>query len=174
MNTSNDPTASLAEAENESVDPAIVRAEAKRQRTFRRWIIGIGVCLVALVVIRLIWGFVADWRLNAEIEKYRAAGEPLLLEDFVPPLGVKGEENAAIAYNRALVTLVTNTSTKLSFREFCDYWHASSTTFPGDAQTILDANKESLSLIRQARDMPKVDWAFRFISPTINSGLSHL
>lgn len=174
MNTSSDPTAFLAESENESVDPTIVQAEAQRRRTFRRWVFGIGACLVALVVVRLIWGFVADWRLNAEIEKYRAAGEPLLLEDFVPPFGVKDEENAAVAYRRATAALVTNTSTKLSLGDLCRYGPNTSIDFPDDAQTILEANRESLSLIRQARDMPKVDWGYHFTGPTFNRWATHL
>ena len=53
-----------------------------------------GCLLVALVALRLWWGWEANRRLQAEIDNYIAAGEPIYPEDFDPE-PIPDELNAA-------------------------------------------------------------------------------
>src|SRR3989304_269656 len=54
-----------------------------------------GILLVVLFALRLGWGWEANRRLQAEIDKIIAAGEPIYPEDFDPKEDIPDEQNAA-------------------------------------------------------------------------------
>ena len=69
----------------------------KRYRWLKRLMILCGALLVGLVLLRWWWGFEANRRLQAQIEQYRAAGQPVYVSEFDAELdAVPDEENAAL------------------------------------------------------------------------------
>lgn len=50
----------------------------------KRIVLAYALLFVALLILRLWWGHVAHNRLETEIAKYKAAGEPIEPEDFDP------------------------------------------------------------------------------------------
>jgi hypothetical protein len=145
----------------------VAAAEARRQRTFRRWIAGVALCVLALIGVRLWWGLVAGRRLQAEIDRYHAAGEPILVADYSPPPDVPDEQNAALLYSQAWTALVRDLDTALAFDDAISYRLACE-VYPDDVRKIVRANAEALKLMRQARDLPNADWGVRFTSPLIH------
>ena len=119
--------------------------------------------VLALVGARLWWGHVADARLQAAIAKYRAAGQPVLVQDFVtPPLAPS--ENAALLLKQAMATVawapdVTNLISELRER----------TAIPPSAQRFLSQTGPGRTLIRQARSLSSADWGFTPTSPVIST-----
>ena len=75
-----------------------------------------GVLLVLLGAMRWYWGWEADRRLQAEIDRIRAAGEPIFPEDFDPPEPVPDEDNAALALIRAANALTVPPDFQLTIR----------------------------------------------------------
>ncbi|MBU0617471.1 MAG: hypothetical protein KKI02_07125, partial [Planctomycetes bacterium] len=60
----------------------------------KRILLAVGVLILALSALRWWWGCEAERRLQAKIDEYRAAGQPVTIEDFqFPP--VPDEDNAA-------------------------------------------------------------------------------
>ncbi len=101
--------------------------------------------LVALCMLRGWWGREADKRLAAEIDRIKARGEPLFLEDFaVAP--VPDEENAAKALMDALA-MWDDTNALIDDRQY------------------LAENAEALALVRQAHARPGCDWGATWTSP---------
>lgn len=120
----------------------------------KRISLGVVVVLVLLSLLRWWWGREADKRLNAEIARIKARGEPLFLEDFKAP-PVADEENAAKALMDALAM-----------------WDE--TNLVVDERKYLADNAEALALVRKARDMPGCDWGIKLVSPGIDTLLPHL
>jgi hypothetical protein len=70
----------MASADASPLEPTdLVAAEARRRRAFRLAMLLPLLWLILLLAVRLVWGCVADQRLQAEIDRIRAAGEPILL-----------------------------------------------------------------------------------------------
>ena len=111
--------------------------------------------LVALICLRFWWGVESHRRLQAEIDRIKAAGQPLFLEDFVPP-PVSDEDNAAILIRQAVAN-----------------WNDAAKEAEDDRQYLQD-NAEPLSMVREATSRPGCDWGIAFTSPAINILLPHL
>ncbi len=149
-----------------SVVVDVAAAEARRQRTFRRWVAGVALCMLALIGVRLWWGMVAGRRLQAEIDRYHAAGEPILVSDYKPPPEIPDEQNAALLYSQAWAALVRDLDTALHFSNAL-YYRRACEVYPDEVRKIVQANAEALRLLRRARAMPNADWGVRFTSPLI-------
>ncbi len=146
------------------------QAETKRRRRWRKVIIGLIVAGIMLlltpIAIRLAVGWSVGDQLQAEIDRIRAAGEPILPEDFdLPP--VPDDQNGALLIKQAAELVDKHPSDPNVFN-----WK-----YDDEAQIAKDAAKfdklladlaEVRKLARQARDMPKTDWDVRMRSPVLD------
>ncbi len=114
------------------------------------------VWLLLLVGVRWWWGWEAERRLAARLAEYRAAGEPLLPEDFrVDP--VPDDENAGLLLQRAAFRItfpagVPQEAIYLSYNPCPTEQEAQ------QFDALLQANQAVLALVRQARAKPRSDW----------------
>ena len=152
----------------------IALANERRRRALRRGIASVLAVFLALIALRVWWGYEAHRRLQAEIDRIHAAGEPILVEDFYPIEDVPDEQNAALLYQQATAALDKTGTDRITFSDLIRYHHRVCAAYPDDARAILQANKSALDLIRRARDLPKVDWGVRPVSPLINLTLPML
>lgn len=111
------------------------------------------VALIGVVALRLWWGAVARGRLDEQIARIRARGEPILLEDFATEPVADGD-NAALALKRAAAI-----------------WNDRHEETGNDRQYLRD-NAEAMTLVRRARSLPGCDWGQRFKSPAVSGLLS--
>jgi hypothetical protein len=132
----------------------------------KRILLATGVLVVALVILRLWWGWEAERRLEAKIAEYRAAGQPVTLEDFqFPP--VPDDDNAAKLLQDAAAAIVTPGGLGVSLDDvFGDIRlveeHAD------EVGKLVEANADALRRARQARSRPGTDWKLGMRSPVIN------
>jgi hypothetical protein len=123
------------------------------------------VVLAGMAVLRWRVGVIAEERLQARVDAIKAAGEPLLPEDFNPE-PVPDDDNAAILLNRAAEQCVpeppgaARLQDVLSDPSLC-YSQAAA------VEGLLDANQKTLELLRRAHSKPGIDWGFRFKSPLL-------
>lgn len=87
---------------------AQVRPVPVRYWWLKRILFGCGVILIGLVALRIWWGWEANRRLQAGIDGYIAAGEPVYPEDF-DQSAVPDDQNAAKMYDDAAAALLTTT-----------------------------------------------------------------
>lgn len=123
-----------------------------------------GACFVVfLVLLRLVWGWEANRRLEAEIERYRAAGQPVYAREFDAVLdAVPDEENAALLYEKAIASVVSASAAGLTIDDFYRPDAAKQfTENANDAREIVEANRAVLAIVREARDRPQVAWSAR-------------
>ncbi|MFH0982329.1 MAG: hypothetical protein V2A79_12425 [Planctomycetota bacterium] len=134
----------------------------------KRIFLACALLLVLLVGLRLWWGYVVHQRLQTEIDRLVAAGEPIFPEDFdTPP--VPDPENAALLYTNAANAFVKPAEATIDISLF-----PTSSFTPAqlaEAQLYVDANTNALRLARQARDLPKVDWGLHIRRPAITFSL---
>lgn len=141
----------LPSAETEPIPP--------RYWWLKRIIVATGVLLVLLVVVRLWWGWAADRRLQAEIDRIIAAGEPIYPEDFDQE-PVPDDQNAAKIYEAASTALVLSLDEESKIGEITS---GSWATLAGAVET----NGATLALARAARSLPHVDWGTPFHTPVL-------
>ncbi len=134
-----------------------------RYRWLKRLAAGLGLFFALVIVLRIWWGHEADRRLQAEIDRIQAAGEPIFPEDFNPTEETPKEDNAALALIKASEAYDTTYETK----EFPTPAVMTDEGWALIAQGVA-ANAETLRLVRSARSMTGLDWGVRFRSPTIN------
>ena len=147
-------------------EPANVEAIPPRYWWLKRMLVGVLVILVAVGVLRGLVGREAERRLHARVVELRAAGEPLLPEDFVFE-DVPDDENAALLLMRAAAAFVEPENKDVGPEDIL----ADAALFESraeDVQALLDANREALRLLRAARFKPRVDWGYRFTSPMMS------
>ena len=126
--------------------------------------IGVGfvVWMVVMLGVRWGWGCEADRRLNAEIAKYQAAGEPVFLEDFVTK-PVPDEENAAKLYLEAADTMGKLPEKELNLLfSLRDYYKDKN---PDKLGILIKRLAPSLTLVRQARELERFDWGVEWSIP---------
>ncbi|MBI4718350.1 MAG: hypothetical protein HY763_11130 [Planctomycetes bacterium] len=120
-----------------------------------------------LVALRLWWGWEANRRLAAEIARIRAAGEPILPEDFYPP-AVSDDENAAKLYEAAFMALgLTADETKLIY-ECSEAMDPSAEKCAGRGR-IISSRTAFFDLLRGARTRHAIDWGLRYRTPAITT-----
>ncbi len=133
-----------------------------------------GLLLVGLLLLRWWWGWEAHRRLQAEIDRIVARGEPIFPEDFDPPEEIPDDQNAALALIKAAGLLTT---TAEQDKIISDSYGKLATLTPDEWVLIADfeeKNREALSLVRQTRSMSGVDWGLRIRSPALNFILPRL
>ena len=121
----------------------------------KRISIGLGVLLVGLVVLRLWWGWEADRRLQAEIERIVAEGEPFYPEDYVQD--IPDEQNAAVLYDEAakLMNAIANPAAEINF--VCSDF-LSCPEMLEDVRPFVENRREILRILRRARGRSNVSW----------------
>ncbi|MFH1747427.1 MAG: hypothetical protein ABIG44_10335 [Planctomycetota bacterium] len=149
-----------------------------RWRTLKRSLLTAGVIIASMILLRLAWGCEANRRLQAKIAEYRAAGYPVLIEDIVEP-EVADEENAAEYYKRAHAALVETIDQDVTYiygdpeqisvgaLAMPDYYPNLLTTEADAVRRLLDANAETLRLMREARRCAAANWGIELRSPLI-------
>ncbi|MCH8053192.1 MAG: hypothetical protein IH895_03960, partial [Planctomycetes bacterium] len=81
------------------------RSRPGRYYHLKRFALAFAGLMVFLFVVRLWWGWEAHRRLQAEIDRIVARGEPLFPEDFNPSEEIPDDQNAAILYTKAAKSL---------------------------------------------------------------------
>lgn len=138
--------------------PAAEKPIPPRFWWLKRILVGVVILFVALGGLRWWWGVHADRAFRAEVDRYRAAGQPIRLNEFnTPP--VPDDQNAALLLKKAVAAF------KLEGVDQQLVMDVIST--PGEitrqrdgVQRVLDATRESRALVRRARSLPQADWAF--------------
>lgn len=120
-----------------------------------------GVCVVVgLVLLRVWWGYKAQSLLDAEIARYRAAGQLVYAHEFDEMLdAVPDDENAAVLYEEAM-TLHTNITTPVMIED----WMMKPERIaeePEPIRKLIEANAGVFDLIREARNREAVNWSPR-------------
>jgi hypothetical protein len=129
-----------------------------------------GCLLLAMLLLVIVWNLEADRRLNAEIERARADGGPVLVADFDAELdAVPDADNAALLYEEAIEKLVFTSAAGVYYRQFVDEREPLS-NHPADVDELLALNAEPLRLVREARFCPSVAWSHR-LEDAVTSGI---
>lgn len=134
-----------------------------------------GILLAGLVILRLWWGWDVHRRLQSEIDKYVAAGEPIYPEDFNPREPIPDDQNAAKFLRDAEAALnLTPAQTEL-VRELARD-PAGVKAHLDEVGRIVQSNGQVFDLVREARRLvgKPVDWGLRFKSPAISALLPSL
>jgi len=130
--------------------------------------IAVGVLLVALFALRLWWGWEANRRLQAEIDRIIAAGEPIYPEDFDPKEDIPDDQNAA----RLLIQAAGAVSLMSVKPELFDEVVGKPALIKKhleEVRGVVEGNSEALTLVRRARGLPGSDWGVRIRTPAINA-----
>ncbi len=150
----------------DQADPAEVEPVPARFWWLRRILIVSGIVFVARVALRVWWGRDAYRQLQAEIDTYIAAGEPIYPEDFDQE-PVPDDKNAVKMLQDAVAAInLTAKQEKLVGLSRPDFTLAGAHT--EELQKIVEANGEALRLARAARDAPGVYWDIRLRRPTFS------
>ena len=88
------PQTDKPQSDSPTVEPT-VEPIPPRYWWLKRIGVAVGLLLVALFALRLWWGWEANRRLQAEIDRIIAAGEPIYPEDFDPKEDIPDDQNAA-------------------------------------------------------------------------------
>lgn len=147
-------------------DRDVQDAQAKPPRRRRRWIwIVAGVVVLFLGLGWFWWNQSSKWdeRINAEIERYRAAGQPIYLADFDPP-DTDDDDNAALALQEAVRALKLTKDEEILVEELRPEKVAENLD---ELRRIAEANSKVLTLVHRARSMKGADWGFRVRSPAV-------
>lgn len=134
-----------------------------------------GALLVALVLLRVWWGWEANRQLQAEIASYRAAGQPVFAEEFDAVLdAVPDEDNAALLYEKAMKEMVGVTPAGISITDLDDRKPFRANL--AEARALIDLNADVLLLVRRASERDKAAWTRRladyFKSPGPNIAIA--
>ena len=88
------PESDQPQCESATIEPT-VEPIPPRYWWLKRIALAAGFLFVALFALRLWWGWEANRRLQAEIDKIIAKGEPIYPEDFDPKEDIPDDQNAA-------------------------------------------------------------------------------
>ncbi|UCE59770.1 MAG: hypothetical protein JSU63_20300 [Phycisphaerales bacterium] len=129
----------------------------------KRISLAFGILLVGLIAVRVFWGYEAHRRLQAEIDKYVAAGEPIYPEDFDQE-PVPDDQNAVKFYDDAAAALAIANEERQSLSPFPDEFLETLGRIRQVSQ-LVESNASSLAIARAARGKSAVDWGLRIRSP---------
>jgi len=121
----------------------------------KRISIGLGVLLVGLVVLRLWWGWEADRRLQAEIDRIIAAGEPFYPEDYVK--AIPDQQNAALLYDEAVTVSNASANPVAKIIFICSDFR-SCPEILADVRRVVENQRGILRILRRARGRSNVSW----------------
>lgn len=134
----------------------------------KRIIIGSGVLMVLVVGMVVGATTVSQRRLDALIESYRAAGEPVYAEDFNVVKEIPEEENAATFYRQAEQAYVwpIGIDPALGLRELSEKVLAGRyEDYREDIEKLLLANDSTLYMLMDGSKCEYADWQFRLTNP---------
>lgn len=138
----------------------------------KRLAVVFGVYFLALVALRVWWGYEAERRLQAKIAEYRAAGQPVLIEDFIGE-PILDEENGAYYLETAAAKFTVPDGLNVDLDALAD--DPNQCAFHRDElRQIIEANAEVLALVRTARSRAATRWSVRLRSPAVYTPLPHL
>lgn len=141
---------------------------------FKRIVIAYAILFLALLALRLWWGHVAHSRLEAEIARYEAAGEPIEPEDFDPKDVIRDGENAVRLLEQAEAALPTRTArTEWMIESGCRD-RATWEQHRAEIARVIAANAPVIEKTHEARSRGKVDWGLRMRSPMWTALLTNL
>lgn len=138
----------------------------------KRFSLAAAVFVIAMIGVRIWWGHYADRRLQATIARYRAAGQPVTLEDF-QTAPIPDEDNAAYYLKEAAAKIVQPEDVQIEF-EALPANGQSCAKHAQAVERIIAANREPLRLLREARSRRIARWGVLFRSPALNVLLPHL
>ncbi len=128
--------------------------------------------LAAAVVLRIWWDWEAQRRLRSRLEQYRAANQPVFVEDF-GFVQIADADNMALPLSRAAEMLLEPSDAPVSLQDLAKR--------PGlvdqhaDYVALLVAsNDEVFQRMRGAWDRAGVQWDVQIVRPYINVTLPHL
>ncbi len=162
--------------EHRITEPAVGDSELEQPDPVRFWWLKrLAVCgcliLLSLVVLRLIWGSVANLRLERTMESFRESSQLSSLHEIYAKLDLMAaEDNAAFLLEQAISQLVFVSSSGLSIGEFEFDTEILLQERESEAEELHRANEHTLNLIRRARFKSKVAWSARL--PGIPPGAS--
>lgn len=143
----------------------------KRGRRGRKWriVLGIFVCIVLLVV--LAWNLESIRlrnRLEAEVESYRQAGQPVSLADL-KPAPLEPEENIAATLVDAQRLLKLDPQQKHIASHPDARWFQEQ---PELVRGLVEANAGVLVMVRSTSGMTRTDWGLDYSDPELLSASS--
>ncbi len=142
------------------------RAIPPRYWWLKRIVLGVLALFVLLLLLRLWWGHVAENRFEAQLDRYRAAGQPVDPEDFDPP-PIDDEDNAALVYMQAANAIVTPPNVTLDVVN--ERFSTDVAEHLPDLRAWVAANAKQLELAHLARNLPAADWGTRPRSPMLTA-----
>ncbi len=146
--------------------PEAVRKRFASKKRRKRIILAILAALPFVLVGWWLWSNDAgDRAIQTEIDRYRAAGQPIFPADFDPP-PTPDENNAALALKNAYAALdIDLDADRYEFAIYCSPKKIAK--HHDEFRGIIKTNSEVFELVRQARSMTGADWGIRLRSPMI-------
>lgn len=149
-----------------------------RFRWLKRLSLGSAVLVIALIVLRLIWGQVMQSRMDQLVQEIQATGDPILFEDLVQePLS--NPDNGAWYLKQALQNWPTVPGTAGIHIDDTDWYNDEGYGFNNshpdpitDNPAYLQQCRPVLDLIHQAGTLNDADWGYRFQRPIFVNWLS--
>ncbi len=136
--------------------------------------IAVGAVLFLLLLVGLVVGATraSKNRLDTLVDSYRAAGEPVYVEDFSKPVKMPDDENAATYYTKAEreyyppAGIASKSQINNLIRKCLD---SDTNALAPEIQLFIDSNGLALELLRQGGECEKVEWGYTYTSPLINA-----
>ncbi len=144
-----------------------------KYRWLKRMLIAAGILIVSVFGLRLWWGWEANRRLQAEIDRIVAAGEPIYPEDFDSKQEIPDEQNAARLLIKAAEAIDLSPEEQKLLEEFAGEPALVKERLE-EVRGIVGGSAEALSLVRRARGMPGADWGVRIRTPALETSLDTL
>jgi hypothetical protein len=146
-----------------------------RRRWLKRIALAVVLFIAGFITLFVIWHRVADQRLQAAIDKIKAAGEPLYPEDFnTPP--IPDEDNAAAIVYARIAPLMErfehSDGRAVLYR--CRDLDANNQAFVSTCGTLLASQESAFELLREAQAKPDLRWFVEFKPPLLEIDFSEL
>jgi hypothetical protein len=139
----------------------------KRFRWTKRIVLLLLILVVGAVGLWFWWNAQADRQIQAEIARYRAAGQPFDPGDFEPP-PIDDKDNAALVLKEAVSVMKLDTAQNELISDAGPQVISENL----DAlREIVEENTEVFKLVRKARSMSGVDWGIRLRSSLLTTKL---
>lgn len=160
------PQSDQPQSDPVTIEP-VVEPIPPRYWWLKRIALAAGILLVALFALRLWWGWEANRRLQAEIDRIIAAGEPIYPEDFDPKEDIPDEQNAARLLLKAdekfnFAQVQSELLEKIVGKDALIRKHLT------EVRALIEGNAEVFRIARRARNLPLADWGTRMRTPVVN------
>ncbi len=125
------------------------------------------ICLVfflAMLVLRLWWGYLAEKRIEAAVAAARADDEPISPQDFNDPDSPPADQNAVVALTAAIAAVSLNPAQQSFIGRF-DPKNVPTQTDQSMMANILAADRRAIELAGHAANLPRAGWGVHFGTP---------